>query len=313
MTQSDHLASERATQVKAMAQALGFQFCGISKADFLDEEAPRLEQWLKSGHHGRMAYMERHFDKRLDPRKLLEGTKSVISFLYNYFPEKKQPEGLPKISSYAYGEDYHEVIREKLKGLLFQMQEAFGDIHGRAFVDSAPVMDKVWAKKSGLGWVGKNTNLIRPKAGSWFFIGEILVDIDLAPDGPIGDFCGTCTRCIDACPTEALTPYQIEASKCISYFTIELKDAIPSGFSDKMENWMFGCDICQEVCPWNRFSTPHHETAFTPLPEIFSFSGKDWQNLTEQAFSEIFGKSPLKRPGLQRLKRNLHYLSQEKS
>lgn len=312
MTQKEHLAEQRSELVKAAARKLGFSYCGISQAQFLEEEAPRLEQWLKAGRHGSMHYMERNFDKRLDPRLLVEGTKSVISVLYNYYPEREQRDEVPKISRYAYGEDYHEVIRGKLRELLEDLQAEIGEIHGRAFVDSAPVMDKVWAKKSGLGWMGKNTNLIRKQSGSWFFIGELLVDVELAPDGPVPDYCGSCTKCIDACPTDALSPYQLDANKCISYLTIELREAIPADFQDKMKNWMFGCDICQEVCPWNRFSRPHQEPAFNPNSVILEYNLNDWQTMTEETFNQVFKRSPLKRSGYQGVMRNLRFISGEK-
>ncbi len=238
--------------IKSKAAELGFFHCGFSKADFLEEEAPRLESWLKQNFHGKMSYMENHFDKRLDPRLLVEGSNTVISLLLNYFPSEMQKDAeAPKISKYAYGEDYHFVIKDKLQELIQFMQDEIGEVNGRAFVDSAPVMDKVWAKKAGLGWIGKNTNLIRPKEGSFFFIAELITDLQIEPDGPMKDYCGTCTRCIDACPTEAIVqPYLVDGSKCISYLTIELKDEIlPKEFAGKMENWMFGCDVCQDVCP----------------------------------------------------------------
>ena len=260
--------------VKDEALRLGFDFCGISRADFLEEEAPRLEQWLLNDRHGKMAYMANHFDKRLDPRKLVEGARSVISLLYNYYPEERQAHtDTPKISKYAFGTDYHFVVKDKLKELLFVLQEKIGEINGRAFVDSAPVLEKAWAAKSGLGWIGKNANLITRKHGSFFFVAELIVDIDLVPDGPIEDYCGTCTRCIDACPTEAIIqPQGRRWSKCISYFTIELKGEIPAGEQGKFDDWVFGCDVCQDVCPWNRFSKAHKEKAFQPKAELMQMN-----------------------------------------
>jgi epoxyqueuosine reductase len=299
--------------VKEKAQALGFSYCGISQADFLEEEAPRLENWLKNNMQGKMSYMENHFDKRLDPRLLVDDAKSVISLLLNYYNEEKNPDPeAPVISKYAYGRDYHYVIKEKLKELIDFMKEKIGDINGRAFVDSAPVMDKAWAKKSGLGWVGKNSNLINKNNGSWFFIAELIVDVDLVPDGPVKDYCGTCTRCIDACPTEAIIePYVVDGSKCISYFTIELKEAIPEEFSGKFNNMLFGCDICQDVCPWNRFSKKHQEPQFEPTSQLLSFSLKDWEELTEETFARIFKDSPLKRTKFSGIKRNLEFIKKQ--
>lgn len=296
------------------AKGLGFFHVGFSSANFLSEEAPRLEQWLSDNYNGKMAYMANHFDKRLDPRKLEPGTKTIISLLLNYFPNKTQEDpNAPLIAKYAYGKDYHFVIKEKLKSLLTELREHIGNIQGRAFVDSAPVMDKVWAKKAGLGWIGKNTNLIQPQNGSFFFIAELFVDLEISPDGPIKDYCGTCTRCIDACPTDALsTPYVIDSRKCISYLTIELKDAdLPSAFKGKMENWAFGCDICQDVCPWNRFSKAHEEKAFEPHPEFLNLSAQDWEQLTEDTFNGLFGKSPLKRTKFNGMKRNIQFLKKD--
>ncbi len=296
------------TIIKREARQLGFDFCGISKAEFLEEEAPRLERWLKSGSHGEMKYMENYFDKRLDPRKLVEGARSVISLLYNYYPSQKQEEGAPKISKYAYGEDYHHVIKNKLNALLLKMKNEIGDISARVFVDSAPVMDKVWAKKSGLGWIGKNSNLLT-RNGSFFFIAEIICDLDLEYDGPIKDFCGTCTRCIDACPTDAITdPYVVDGSKCISYLTIELRENIPASFKGKMENWAFGCDICQDVCPWNNFSTAHSEPLFEPSEELLQMDNRAWEELTEETFRKVFRKSAVKRTKFSGLKRNVFFL-----
>lgn len=300
--------------IKQEAKNLGFLFCGISKAEFLEEEAPRLEQWLKNGMHGEMHYMENHFDKRLDPRLLIDGAKSVISLGINYYTDKTQSEpDSPKLSKYAYGTDYHFVIRDKLKLLLEFINEKIGEVDGRAFVDSAPVLDKAWAKKAGLGWIGKNSNLISKKAGSFFFIAELIIDIELEYDiKPMADHCGTCTNCIDACPTEAITAsYIVDGSKCISYLTIELKDAIPGGFKDKMDNWMFGCDVCQDVCPWNRFSVVHNEPAFNPHPDLLEMSRRDWEDITEDVFQKLFKHSAVKRTKFAGLKRNIAYLNKD--
>ncbi len=296
--------------IKKEAKELGFLSCGISPAGFLEDQAPKLEQWLKEGRHGKMSYMENHFDKRLDPTILVPGAKSVISLLLNYHSEttQKDPEA-PKISSYAFGKDYHLVIKDKLNQLLERLRYEIGDIEGRVFVDSAPVMDKAWAEKAGLGWVGKNTNLISKQVGSFFFIAELIIDLELAYDLPVADHCGSCTACIDACPTDALTaPYEIDGSKCISYATIELKDAIPDFFVGKMENWMFGCDICQTVCPWNRFAKAHDEKAFDPTGELIDFTKKDWIELTEETFKKVFPKSAVKRTKYEGLKRNIQFL-----
>lgn len=297
--------------VKEEARKLGFMFCGISKAGFLEEEAPRLESWLKNGYHGEMQYMENHFDKRLDPTRLVEGARSVISLALNYYPEARQadPEA-PKISKYAYGTDYHFVIKDKLKALLEVIREKIGDVDGRAFVDSAPVLDKAWAKKAGLGWVGKNSNLLNKNSGSFFFLAELILDLELAPDiAPARDHCGTCTRCIDACPTQAIVgPYLVDGSRCISYLTIELKNEIPHEFRGKMDNWMFGCDVCQDVCPWNRFSIVHSEPAFTPQEELLGFTRADWEEMTEETFRKVFRNSPVKRTKYAGLKRNIGFL-----
>ena len=299
----------RTTLIKNSAKDLGFLSCGISKADFLEEEAPRLEEWLQDGKHGKMAYMENHFDERLDPRLLVPGAKSVVSLLLNYYTDELQDEGVPKISKYAYGTDYHFVIKEKLSQLLQTIQDEIGEVNGRVFVDSAPVMDKAWASRSGLGWIGKNTNLITQKVGSFFFIAELITDLELEYDTPVTDHCGTCTACIDACPTEALTPYNIDASKCISYLTIELKDQIPNEFQNKMDDWAFGCDVCQDVCPWNRFSKSHSEPLFNPRTELLDFTKKDWEELTEVTFETIFKNSAVKRTRYEGFKRNLSFLS----
>ena len=295
--------------IKKSAKNLGFLSCGISKAEFLEEEAPRFEKWLNEQKHGQMAYMENHYDKRLDPRLLVPGAKSVVSLLLNYYTDEHQVGGAPKISKYAYGTDYHFVIKEKLKQLFQILQEEIGEINGRVFVDSAPVMDKAWAGRSGLGWMGKNTNLINKKVGSFFFIAEMILDLKLDYDTPVTDHCGTCTACIDSCPTGALTPYNIDASRCISYLTIELKDQIPSEFQNKMDDWSFGCDICQDVCPWNRFSKPHNEPLFEPRSELLEFTKKDWEELTETTFDIIFKNSAVKRTRYKGLKRNLAFLN----
>jgi epoxyqueuosine reductase len=281
------------------AKELGFFHIGFSKATFLEEEAPRLEQWLSNNYQGKMSYMENHFDKRLDPRLLVDDAKTVISLLFNYYTDQKQTDQeAPKISTYAYGEDYHHVIKDKLKELMAFIQAEIGEVHGRGFVDSAPVMDKAWAKKAGLGWIGKNANLITRQQGSFFFI---------------ADYCGTCTRCIDACPTEAIVqPYVVDGSKCISYLTIELKDElVPKEFSGKMDNWMFGCDICQDVCPWNRFSVLHNEERFLPTPTLLDLSKDDWHNLQEEGFQILFQRSAVKRTKFKGLKRNITFLNRK--
>lgn len=305
------MQAERHTRlIKDEARRLGFDYIGISEARFLEEEAPRLEHWLNQNMHGQMGYMTNHFDMRLDPRLLVPGAKSVISLLLNYYPEETQHDtSAPKISKYAYGEDYHKVIKRKLKELTHFIRENIGEVDGRAFVDSAPVLDRAWAKSSGLGWVGKNSNLINPKAGSFFFIAELIVDLKLEYDGPIKDYCGTCTRCIDACPTNAIVaPQVVDGSKCISYFTIELRDAIPVSEKGKFENNAFGCDICQDVCPWNRFSKPTKVAEFTPNEELMGMTAKDWQEITEEVFERVFTKSALKRAGFNGLKRNIDFL-----
>lgn len=297
--------------IKAEAKRLGFLSCGISKAGFLEEEAPRLEKWLNQNMHGEMQYMENHFDKRLDPTKLVEGSKSVISLLLNYFPSEQQNPDAYKISKYAYGTDYHFVIKDKLKNLLHFIQEEVGEVHGRAFVDSAPVLDKAWAAKSGLGWIGKNSNLLTQQVGSFYFVAELIVDLELECDTPVTDHCGTCTACIDACPTEAIVqPYVVDGSKCISYLTIELKNEIPSEFDGKLDDWMFGCDVCQDVCPWNRFSKSHSEPLFDPNPDLLSFTKKDWEEITKDVFKKIFKKSAVKRTKLSGLRRNIDFLKE---
>ncbi len=295
--------------IKTEAKRLGFLSCGISKADFLEEEAPRLEKWLKNNMHGEMQYMEHYFDKRLDPRKLVEGSKSVISLLLNYYPEKEQIENSYKLSKYAYGQDYHHVIKSKLRQLQEFIFQEIGEVNGRAFVDSAPVLDKAWAAKSGLGWIGKHSNLLTHQTGSFYFIAELIVDLELEYDTPVTDHCGSCTACIDACPTTAIVePYVVDGSKCISYFTIELKNGIPTSVKGQFDDWMFGCDVCQDVCPWNRFSTAHSEPLFNPHPELLSMTKKDWIEITEEVFKKIFQKSAVKRTKFTGLKRNIEFL-----
>jgi epoxyqueuosine reductase len=304
--------SEKTYRIKQMAAGLGFDYCGIAKAQQLDEDARRLESWLNTGKHGNMKYMENYFDLRVDPSKLVPGAKSVITLLLNYFPLEHQRKDAPQVSKYAYGKDYHEVIRDKLKMFLQMMKEEFGDVHGRGFADSAPVLEKSWAQKSGLGWIAKNGNLITKQQGSFFFIATLITDLELEYDDPfVKDYCGTCTRCIDACPTDAILDDKvINGSKCISYFTIELKDMlIPDKMKAQFANKMFGCDICQDVCPWNRFSKPTKEAAFTPLPQILNFTTSDWEDLTEESFKLIFKDSPLKRSKYAGIKRNLKFIS----
>lgn len=295
--------------IKAKAHAAGFLACGIARAGFLEEEAPRLEQWLRQGRHGSMAYMERHFDLRLDPTRLVPGARSVISLAYNYHtqPLQQDPEA-PKVSTYAYGRDYHKVVRKRLKPLLAYIAEQFGDVSMRAFVDSAPVMEKAWAQRAGVGWLGKHTNIIRQGSGSWFFLCEIILDLELEPDAPATDHCGTCRRCIDACPTDAITAYGVDGSRCISHLTIELKEAIPAEFAGRMEGWAFGCDICQEVCPWNRFATPHREPEFVPKAELMEMDAETWYGMTEVVFDRLFEGSAVKRTKYDGLRRNLDFL-----
>ena len=295
--------------IKSEAMRLGFMSCGISKAEFLEEEAPRLENWLNKQMHGEMKYMDNHFDKRLDPTKLVNGAKSVISLLLNYYPSEFQSAETYKVSKYAYGQDYHLVIKEKLTALLYSIQTHIGEVSGRAFVDSAPVLDKVWAAKSGLGWMGKNSNLITKQVGSFYFIAELIVDLELDYDHATTNHCGSCTACIDACPTQAIVaPYQVDGSKCISYFTIELKENIPQEMKGKFEDWAFGCDICQDVCPWNKFSKPHSEPLFNPNPELLSMSKKDWNEITSETFNTVFKNSAVKRTKFEGLKRNILFL-----
>ncbi len=300
--------------VKQTAAQLGFDYCGIAKAMPLDEDARRLEAWLNKGMHGQMKYMENHFELRIDPTKLVPGARSVITLLLNYFPQERQSDTAPKIAKYAYGNDYHEVIRAKLNEFLFMIREKTGDIQGRGFVDSAPVLERSWARKSGIGWIGKNGNLITKQNGSFFFIATLITDLELDYDDPFAkDFCGSCTRCIDACPTDAILPNKVvDGSRCISYFTIELKELLlPQEMSNKFDNWMFGCDTCQDVCPWNRFSKPHSESGFTPIPAILNLSNSEWQAMTEESFRKIFKHSPLKRSKFKGIQRNLNFIKQE--
>jgi epoxyqueuosine reductase len=300
--------------IKGTAQSLGFDYCGIAKAQQLDDDARRLESWLNKGFQGSMSYMNNYFDLRIDPSKLVPGAKSVITLLLNYYPSEKQNSSAPQVSKYAYGKDYHEVIKEKLKTFLQLIKENIGDVHGRGFTDSAPVLERSWAQKSGLGWIGKNGNLITKNNGSFFFIATLITDLDLEADDPFAkDYCGSCTKCIDNCPTDAILPDKvIDGSKCISYFTIELKDLLmPDDMKGKFENKMFGCDVCQDVCPWNRFSKATNETAFTPLREILNFTKNDWEEMTEESFKIIFKNSPLKRSKFSGIKRNLKFISEQ--
>lgn len=301
--------ASRSKFIKSEAKRLGFLSCGISKAGFLEEDAPRLENWLSKQMNGQMSYMENNFDKRLNPTLLVEDAKSVVSLLLNYYPSEFQNEESYKISKYAYGQDYHSVIKDKLNELLFSIQSTIGEVSGRAFVDSAPVLDKAWAAKSGLGWIGKNGNLLTQQVGSFYFIAELIIDLELEYDNATTDHCGSCTACIDACPTQAIvSPYIVDGSKCISYFTIELKENIPQEMKGKFEDWAFGCDVCQDVCPWNKFSKPHKEPLFNPNPELLSMSKKDWTEITEETFNSIFKNSPLKRAKFTGLKRNINFL-----
>ena len=298
--------------IKNKSIELGFISCGISKSGFLENEIGRFESWLKNNYHGQMSYMERNFDKRMDTRKLVDGSKSVISLLFNYYPSKEINNNSFKISKYAYGKDYHFIIKDKLKTLLSSMRNEIGEIDGRVFVDSAPIMEKAWAKKSGLGWIGKNTNLISKKTGSFFFIAEIIVDLELEYDNEVTDHCGSCNACLDACPTDALyEPYKIDASKCISYFTIELKEQFPNDLKKDFNDWIFGCDICQDVCPWNKFSRPNEEPLLNPLKEINQYSKKDWLELTDEVFKVVFKGSPIERTKFNGLKRNIQYANEQ--
>lgn len=300
---------QRAALIKAKAHELGFLACGVARAGFLEDEAPRLEQWLRQGKHGTMGYMERNFDLRLDPTKLVPGAKSVISLAYNYFtPLQQQDPEAPKLSTYAYGRDYHKVVKKRLKPLIAFIGEQFGAVDMRAFVDSAPVLEKAWAERAGIGWRGKHTNVIRQGAGSFFFLCELITDLELEPDAPATDHCGTCRRCIDACPSDAITPYGVDGSRCISHLTIELKGAIPEEFAGKMAGWAFGCDICQQVCPWNRFATPHAEPEFTPKAEVMGLTAEEWHGMTEVIFDRLFEGSAVKRTKYAGLRRNLDFL-----
>jgi epoxyqueuosine reductase len=314
LTVADSINHKRSQLIKSIGNRLGFDYVGISQAVQLDEEAINLEKWLNQNYHGSMSYMGNHFDKRIDPRKLVPGAKSVVSLLLNYYnPNTQIDSESPKLSMYAYGEDYHFVIKRKLKEFVEQIQTDIGEVGGRVFVDSAPVMDKAWAKKSGLGWVGKNSNIINKKSGSFFFIAELIIDLELEPDGPIKDYCGTCTKCIDACPTEAIIkPYVVDGSKCISYLTIELKTEIEASWKTHMDDWMFGCDICQTVCPWNRFSKQHSEDAFSPSEGLLTMKKEEWLELTEEVFQNLFSKSAVKRTGYNRLKQTIRLLKSEK-
>lgn len=301
--------AERSIAIKSKARELGFLACGMAKAEFLEEEASRLEQWLRMGKNGQMGYMANHFDLRTDPRLLVPGAMSVISLAYNYYTPNKQADPLaPKLSTYAYGRDYHKVVKQRLKPLMAFITEQYGQVDMRCFTDSAPVLEKAWAQRAGIGWRGKHTNVIRQGNGSYFFLCEIILDLELATDAPAMDHCGTCRRCIDACPTEAITPYGVDGSKCISYYTIEMKDAIPTDAGD-FRNWAFGCDICQQVCPWNRFSTPHQEPDFNPKPELMALTKDEWHGMTEVLFDELFQGSPVKRTKYEGLMRNLRYLN----
>jgi epoxyqueuosine reductase len=296
-----------------MAADLGFDFCGVSKAEQLTEDAVHLESWLQKGYHGKMKWMENHFEKRIDPTKLVPGAKSVISLLYNYSPEENFDKAGVKISKYAYGQDYHFVIKDKMKTFMTRIANDIGDVDGRVFVDSAPVLDRAWAARGGVGWIGKHSLLITKKKGSFYFIAELILDLDLVADGPTTDHCGTCTACIDACPTDAIVADKVvDSTKCISYLTIELRDQIPNYFKDKMEGWAFGCDICQDVCPWNKFKAPHAQDKFNPHPDLGQLQKNDWQELTEEIFKDIFKKSAVKRAGYIKLKENVAFVSREK-
>lgn len=310
MGSTDLLLQARSNTVKGIAADLGFMDCRIARARRLDEHAGHLEQWLKLGYNGSMKYMENHFDMRLDPRLLVPGTKSVIVLSYNYYPGQKQRPDAPQVSKYAYGEDYHKVIRRKLKEFLRRLNATIGEVHGRGFVDSAPVLEKAWAAQAGIGWMGKHTNVLSKKKGSFFFLSVLMVDVELAGDERQRDHCGQCTACIDACPTDAIVaPYLLDASRCISYFTIELRDReLPENFRGKFNNWMFGCDICQDVCPWNRFSQAHKEPAFQPQEALLAMDRREWLSLEEKTFEWLFTKSAVKRAGFTGLKRNIRFV-----
>jgi epoxyqueuosine reductase len=302
-----------AALIKLKAKSLGFDFCGISKAGFLDTEAKRMEKWLNDGHHGQMYYLENHFDKRLDPTLLVPDAKSVVSLMYNYFPAEMQNQDTFKIARYAYGKDYHKVVKDKCFELVEQLRHEIGDIEGRVFVDSAPVLERAWAQKSGLGWIGKHGLLINKQMGSFFFLAELVIDLECAADSPIKDYCGSCNKCVEACPTEAILPNKtLDAKRCISYLTIELKEQIPSEFNGKYNDWIFGCDICQEVCPWNRFSQTHHEPLFNINTEWQTMNKQDWEDLNNEKFNQLFEGSAVKRTGYEGLKRNIAYLTKKK-
>lgn len=313
MTSSDLLLEARSATVKSLARELGFMDCRLAQAERLDREADFLEKWLSLGYHGKMGYMENHFTKRVDPRALVPGARSVIVLSYNYYPAAKQNPDAPQISKYAYGQDYHKVIKGKLKTFLSTLNERFGEVHGRGFVDSAPVLEKAWAARSGLGWMGKHTNVLSKQKGSFFFLAVLIVDLELAADDAVKDHCGSCTACIHACPTDAIVdPYMLDASKCISYFTIELRDnELPKEHEGQFQNWMFGCDICQDVCPWNRFSKPHNEPAFEPHQELLDMSKSDWEALKLEQFEVLFSKSAVKRTGYRGLTRNIRFLASD--
>ncbi len=299
--------------IKQKALELGFSSVGIARAGFLEEEAPRFEKWLKNGYHGKMSYMENHFDKRLDPTLLVPGAKTIIMLSYNYYPEKKQTQNTYKIAKYAYGKDYHFILKDKLKELYAYISSLAGNIEGRIFTDSAPVMERAWARKAGLGWEGKHSLIIQKNKGSFFFLAEIIFDLELEYDSPFStDHCGKCTKCIDACPTEAILPDKmINASRCISYFTIELKDELPPEMKGKFQDWMFGCDVCQDVCPWNKFSLPHKEVSFTPHSDLLQMTKQDWEEITEEIFRDLFKKSAVKRTKYSGLKRNINFLKEK--
>ncbi|PSK91099.1 tRNA epoxyqueuosine(34) reductase QueG [Taibaiella chishuiensis] len=303
--------STQTTFIKTLSRELGFDYCGIARAQRLDDDARKLEQWLTKGYQGKMGYMENHFDMRVDPTLLVPGAKSVVTLLLNYYPEEQQAEGAPKIAKYAYGTDYHLVIREKMNEFLYRIREKIGQVEGRGFVDSAPVLERSWAVRSGLGWVGKNGNLIHKQTGSFFFIATLIIDLELEYDDPFAkDYCGSCTRCLDACPTGAIVdPTLIDGSRCISYLTIELKDElIAPEFRDKMEGWMFGCDICQDVCPWNRFARPHQQDAFAPIPLLLNLGTAEWEAMDEQFFRTLLKNSPMKRSKWKGIQRNIRFL-----
>lgn len=305
--------TERTDYIKALSRQYGFAHIGIGKAEHMDDEARNLESWLNANYHGNMGYMANHFDKRVDPTKLVPGAQSVISLMYNYYPQEEQDSDSYKIARYAYGQDYHHVIKSKLRDMLTELQATIGEVNGRCFVDSAPVLERDWAKRTGLGWIGKNTLLLNKDRGSYFFLAELIIDVTFDYDHPVKDHCGTCTRCIDACPTGAISEegYVMDGSKCISYATIELKEAIPPSFKGKMEDWIFGCDICQEVCPWNRFSTPHEEPLFEPHEDLREMKRADWDELTEEVFKTVFKKSAVKRAKFQGLMRNINFIDTE--